>query len=176
MRVRPLHNQSDVRALTIAHGRAWRAAYDSLLPPAVLERVAVGAPDDERVIEEYDRLAGYGEDRVFVAEDDSGSVRGYAVFRWGTTETADAVRDGEAELKELYVDPDYWGQGYGSALLEAGIDRLPDDVDALSLEVLDGNDIGINFYESRGFEPDGRSSFEVAGQSFPTRVYRRRLR
>lgn len=175
MRVRPLRDPSDVRALTIAHGRAWRAAYDSLLPAAVLERVAVGAPDDERIVEEYDRLSGYGDDRVFVAEDDVGAVRGYAVFRWGATETEDPVGAGEAELKELYVDPDYWGQGYGSALLEAGIDQLPADRDALTLEVLVGNDIGINFYESRGFEPAGRSWFEVAGRSFPTRVYRRPL-
>lgn len=173
MRVRPLESREDVRELLVAHGRSWDAAYAGLLPAAVIEQVAVEDPDDELVESHYERLSGYGEDRVLVAADDGGTVRGYAVCLWGENETKDSVRDGEAELKELYVDPDYWGQGIGTALLEAGIERLPDDINSLALEVLEGNDVGVGFYEARGFDHDGMAAFEVDGDRYPTRVYRK---
>lgn len=176
MRVRPLRDEADTRAIIEVHARAWRAAYEGLLPAAVMARHEVGPPDQEQVAAEFDRLSGYGEGRVLVAEGDGGPVRGYAVFRWGPNETKASVRDGEAELKELYVDPDHWGRGLGTALLEAGIERLPPDVDGLALEVLEGNDVGVSFYEARGFEHDGDSTYEVDGRSVPTRVYRRSLR
>jgi ribosomal protein S18 acetylase RimI-like enzyme len=175
MEVRPLGDEADVREVTVAHGRAWRAAYEGLLPPSLIDRVAVDDPSDERVRSEYERLGDYGEGRVFVAEDEAGTVRGYSVFRWGENETKDSVREGEAELKELYVDPDRWGEGYGTALLEAGLRRLPDDVDSIALETLEGNEVAARFYEARGFEPDGTTSFEIDGERYPTRVYRRSL-
>lgn len=173
MEVRPLRDEADVRELTVAHGRAWRAAYEGLLPAAAIDRIAVDEPSEARVRAESDRLRGYGDDRVLVAEDDAGTVRGYAVFRWGENETKNAVHDGEAELKELYVDPDCWGEGFGTALLEAGLERLPEAVGSLALETLEGNDVAAGFYEARGFEPDGTASFEVNGERYPTRVYRR---
>lgn len=173
MEVRPLRDEADARELTVAHGRAWQAAYEGLLPEAVIQQVAVDDPGEARVRSEYDRLSDYGEDRVLVAEDDDGTIRGYAVFRWGENDTKATIRDGEAELKELYVDPDTWGEGFGTALLEAGISRLPDTVDSLALEALEGNEVAAGFYEARGFEPDGTAAFEVDGERYPTRVYRR---
>lgn len=175
MEVRPLRDEADVRELSAAHARAWRAAYEGLLPASVIDQVAVEEPGDERVRSNYDRLTDLGEGRVIVAEDAEGTIRGYAVFRWGENETKPSVRDGEAELKELYVDPDYWGEGYGSALLEAGLDNIPDDIDSVALETLAGNAVAIGFYEARGFERDGTASFEVEGDRYATQVYRRRL-
>ena len=175
MAVRPLRDEADVRELLVAHAQAWRAAYTEVLPAAVVERVADEDPDDDRVAAEADRLSDYDDGRVLVYEDDDGTVCGYAVFRWGENETKASVDEGEAELKELYVEPARWGRGIGTALLEAGIDRLPDDVDALSLEALEGNEVGIGFYERRGFDHVGDDAFEVDGGAYPTRVYRRPL-
>lgn len=173
MEVRPLQDEADVRELTVVHGCAWRAAYEGLLPEPVIDQIAIDDPTGERVRSEYERLTGFGEDRVLVAEDDASTVRGYAVFRWGENETKDSVRDGEAELKELYVDPGCWGEGFGTALLEAGLDRLPAAVDSIALEALVGNDVAAGFYEARGFEPDGTATFEFNGERYPTRIYRR---
>lgn len=164
-----------MRELSAAHSRAWRAAYEGLLPASVIEEVAVEDPSNDRVRSNYERLIELGENRVLVAEDADGTIRGYAVFRWGEDETKDSVRDGEAELKELYVDPDHWGEGYGSTLLEAGLDRLPNEIDTVALETLAGNDVAIGFYEARGFERDGTASFEIDGDRYPTYVYRRSL-
>lgn len=175
MEVRGIDDRSDVRELLVAHGRAWRAAYAEILPTAVVEEVVVVPPGEAHVEAHHDRLIGYGEDRVLVAADADGTVRGYAVVRWPADETKDSVRPDEAELNELYVDPDWWGDGIGTALLEAGIDRLPDHVDSLALETLEGNDDAAGFYEGRGFERDGTASFAVDGEAFPTRVYRKPL-
>lgn len=175
MEVRGIDDRSDVRELLVAHGRAWRAAYEGILPESVIDEVAVEPPAEARVDANYDRLTGYGEGRVLVAADEEGTVRGYAVFRWPADETKDSVRSDEAELKELYVDPDWWGEGFGTELLDAGIERLPDHVESLALETLEGNDIGAGFYEDRGFEHDGTASFAVDGEAFPTRVYRKPL-
>lgn len=175
MEVRGIDDRSDVRELLVAHGRAWRAAYEGILPASVIEEVAAEPPSGAQVDTHYDRLTSYGEGRVLVAADADGTVRGYAVFRWPTDETKDAVRPNEAELKELYVDPDWWGDGIGTALLETGIECLPDHVDSLAVETLEGNDVGAGFYEDRGFERGGAASFNVDGEAFPTRVYRKPL-
>lgn len=176
MRVRPIQDQQDVRELTAAHARAWEAAYEGVLPDPIIADVADEEPTPEAVRAQYERLADYDDDKVLVVETDDGTVRGYAVFRWGADDTKPSVGEAEAELKELYVDPDWWGQGLGTALLEAGMDRLPADIESLALETLAGNDIGIAFYEARGFERDGTASFETEAGRHETYVYRKRLR
>lgn len=171
MRVRPLEGPDDVRELTVAHARAWREAYAGLLPEAAIEQVTSVDPSAERVNVQWERLSGYGAGRVHVAEDDTGTVRGYAVIRWGDDETKPSVPAGAAELKELYVDPDWWGRGFGTALLEAGLDRLPGDVDAVALELLAGNEVGAGFYAAQGFEQAGDASVEITGTAYPTEVW-----
>lgn len=175
MEVRGLRDRTDVRELLVAHGRAWRAAYEGLLPESVIDDVAAEEPSDERIAAHYDRLTALGEDRVLVAADGGGTVRGYVVYRWPGDETRDSVRASEAELKELYVDPDHWGRGFGTALLEAGIARLPDHVSSVALETLAGNDVGAGFYEARGFEPDGVAAVTIDDDRYPTQVYRKPL-
>ncbi|WP_408957401.1 N-acetyltransferase family protein [Natrinema sp. 74] len=57
-----------------------------------------------------------------------------------------------AFLARLYVRPDRWNEGVGTALLERLETRLSAEFDRLRLAVLASNDIGISFYESCGFE------------------------
>ncbi|WP_341850627.1 GNAT family N-acetyltransferase [Natronococcus wangiae] len=83
-------------------------------------------PSEERLRERTDRLRD-DRDGIFLAGID-GTVRGYSYFRWGE-ETKSFVGEDEAGLKEIYVDPDYWGEGIGTALLERGLDGLPDGVE-----------------------------------------------
>ena len=173
MEVRPLADEADVRELLVAHARAWEAAYDGLLSDELIERVTAAPDDPARVRAAHERLASYGEDRVHVAEDDRGTVRGYALFRWGEDETKDTVRDGEAELKELYVDPDCWGEGIGTALLEAGIEAIPAEVESLALETLAGNDVGAGFYEARGFDRQGTATVTIGEEPYRTVLFRK---
>jgi ribosomal protein S18 acetylase RimI-like enzyme len=175
MEVRPVRDERDVRELTVAHARAWRTAYTDILSASVIEDVADPDPTDERIRSQYARLTGKSKQDVQVVEDDCGTVRGYAVFRWAVEDTNDSVRTNEAELKELYIDPEYWDQGFGTALLETGIGGLPSETEGIALETLAGNEVGISFYERRGFERAGTASFEAEGEQHQTLVYRKSL-
>lgn len=120
---------------------SWHAAYDELLGVvAVDEQVAEWyAPGD--VARAVRRDAGH----YLVAERD-GEVLGYVTGGTSDADHADAV------LAAIYVHPDDWGEGMGSALLTSFCGRLvDDDHDDVWLAVLAGNDRARAFYEDRGF-------------------------
>ncbi|QLK27394.1 GNAT family N-acetyltransferase [Natrinema zhouii] len=167
MEIRRFEGEADARAVARVNALAWREAYDDLLPDELLANRDPDPPD-ERVREFADRLR---DDRsgVFVATAD-GAVRGYCYVRWGE-ETKSFVGETEAGLKELYVEPDYWGNGLGTALLERGLERLPSHVDRVRLETLEGNDVAHRFYDARGFERTGSAAFEIGGELYPTAIY-----
>jgi ribosomal protein S18 acetylase RimI-like enzyme len=160
---------ADAREVRAARARAWRAGHGDLVSEDALAAVTVDpdADDLERWRERIERWR----DRMLVADDDG--VVGYAQFR--RTETKPFVGDDEAGLKELYVRPDRWGDGVGTALLGAGVERLSDDVTAVRLETLAGNERAAAFYEARGFERTGERTVEVAGEEYPGLIYVRRL-
>jgi ribosomal protein S18 acetylase RimI-like enzyme len=158
---------ADARAITRVNALAFREAYDDLLPEEVL--AGFGAdPSDEQLREYADRLERDREG-IFLATLEGG-VRGYGYVRWGEGTKA-FVGPNEAGLKELYVEPDYWGEGAGTALLERCLEALPEGTERLRLETLAGNEVGRRFYEARGFERTGRSEFEIAGEAYSTAIY-----
>lgn len=158
---------ADARAITRINALAWREAYADLLPDEVIAQFGAD-PSDEQLREYADRLA-HDRDGIHLAESD-GAPRGYSYVRWGE-DTKSFVGENEAGLKEIYVEPDYWGEGIGTALLERGIDALPENVERLRLEMLDGNEVGHRFYAARGFDRTGSSEFEIAGETYPTAIY-----
>lgn len=172
MEIRHIEDRSDVRGLVRAHGRAWRVAYEGILPADVLADVTVEPTDDD-----VDRwMDGLTENRagVLVAVDD-GDVLGFIDMRWGDAETKPFVGAGEADLKAIYVHPDHWGDGVGSALLERGLGLFPDDIQAVRLDVFADNKRACGFYESHGFEQTDRDNHEIAGKSYPAAIYTRNL-
>lgn len=168
--IHALDTRKAVRDAIGAHGHAWREAYADILPGSVLDQVTVDPASDEvddwlaRLPDEDDLGVAYG------ATVD-GAVRGYVFVRWENTKSF--VGLGEAELKELYVHPDWWGGGLGTSLLGAAVDDLPTGVDGLALEVLADNDVGRSFYESRGFSPDDDREIEIGDDTYKTIIYRR---
>ena len=176
MEIRPLRGRPDVRGALRVNRAAWRAAYADIVSDEVLARLAE-APTADDVDRWYVQLADVGADgRVLVADrgsSDAPDVVGYAYVRWGDGTKA-FVGEGEAGLKELYVAPDYWREGVGSALLERGVAAVPEGTAPLKLETLSENRRGRAFYEAKGFERVGSSSFELLGHAYPTVVYARR--
>jgi ribosomal protein S18 acetylase RimI-like enzyme len=63
----------------------------------------------------------------------------------------------------------------GSALLDAVVDRLPDEVAVVSLDVVASNDLARGFYEDRGFRPVADGTYEVDDVAYPTERYARTL-
>ncbi|ARS89815.1 GNAT family N-acetyltransferase [Natrarchaeobaculum aegyptiacum] len=61
-------------------------------------------------------------------------------------------RPAVASLNRIYVRPDRWGEGSGTALLEHVQDSLRGEYDRLYLAVLADNEVGVSFYESASFK------------------------
>lgn len=144
----------DDAAAIRAVGRAsWHAAYDDLLGPETV---------DETIDEWWDlpglrRAAGREDDVFLVAATPEAATDGIAGVAHAHPDRGEA---GVYELGRIYVHPDWWGEGFGTALLDAVREWLPDATDRLRLVVLAANEVGVSFYESYGFE---RSDCRVAG-------------
>ncbi|MEF8779775.1 MAG: GNAT family N-acetyltransferase [Haloferacaceae archaeon] len=171
MKIRPLDGRDDARGLLRAHALSWREAYDGLVSAELLE-----AQDPDPTESDVDGMLEALPDRgvVLVAVEEA-TVRGFADFRWGSEETKAFVGPGEAGLRAIYVRPDDWGRGIGTALVDRGVGHLPDSTEAVRLEVLSGNERARRFYESAGFRPAGSTTHELGGTEYPTTIYERIL-
>ena len=91
---------------------------------------------------------------IYVYEDpDTGAIRGMM----GMGMCGDEDKQGAYELHYLYVDPGCLRMGTGTEMLRfferKGREKgCPEYV----VWVLEGNDIGKNFYEKNGYRPDGK--------------------
>lgn len=172
MEIRPPETDAEIRELIRAHGRSWRAAYDDILPESLLDAMTVDPTPEE--VEEWADGFKTDDSAVFVAVV-GGTVRGFVETRWGEGNTKPFVGPDEAGVKAIYVHPDWWGEGVGTALLDRGLDALPDGVEAVRLEAFADNDVGARFYEARGFKRVETDETEIAGETYPTVIYARDL-
>lgn len=157
----------DARAIARVHVAAWRAGYRGILPDAALAELSV----DRRAEEWRQRLGGRREIVVHVAERD-GRLVGFCAT--GPPEEPDPPPD-VAEIGALYVEPDVWGRGTGSALLAAAVARQREaGRHGLTLWVLEANERARHFYEARGWLADGARR-EAEGPLIEALRYRCRL-
>jgi ribosomal protein S18 acetylase RimI-like enzyme len=172
MDVRPLDSRRDLRGVHRVNVLAWREAYDGILPESVLEDRSVDLPPGDAAAQ-YDRIRSQP-GCFLVAVDDDDVVHGYLFLRWDD-DSKGFVGEDEAGLKEIYVEPGYWGEGVGTRLLDRALDELPDTIEAVKLEMLAGNDVAQSFYESHGFEQVGSTEFELGEDTYPTDIYEKQV-
>jgi ribosomal protein S18 acetylase RimI-like enzyme len=98
-------------------------------------------------------------------------VVGFAQYLWSPADTEPFVAADEVLLHSLYVHPDHWGAGAGTALVDAGRERLPEELTTLRLAVLKGNEVGVSFYESYGFDRVDSRAGETDGVAHEEYVY-----
>lgn len=175
-RAKPSH----ARGIAEVHVAAWRSAYRGLLPDDVLDRLTV-----EEVEGRWKERLSHAWRHVFVAQEnahDGGHENGRVVGFAGCGPVQDEEAEGEGEevgeIYVVYVHPETWRQGYGSALLDGGLAGLRDDGFAQAiLWVLRDNRQAIGFYEAMGFAADGGSKTKrrADGTEMPLVRYRRRL-
>jgi len=147
MHVRTAHLH-DADALADLHVRAWRRAYRGLMPDAFLNGLSVTGRIGlwHEVLDDPPRRSAQ------LLLEDAGRIVGF-VLVGGEELEADAVR---GEVYALYVDPDHWRRGVGSALLAAGCDRLrAAGFGAAVLWVHEGNERARAFYRAAGWDTDG---------------------
>ena len=62
--------------------------------------------------------------------------------------------DGSGEVDSLYVSPSHRGRGVGHAMMTRTMEWFDGEgVRTVTLDVIDGNDAAIRFYERFGFVP-----------------------
>lgn len=157
---------ADVRRVAL---RSWHAAYDDI----------VGAETVESVVSEwYDlyalRRSVEREDGPFlVAERETDDPEGPEVV--GFAQGLDGG-DGTAELPRIYVHPDHWGEGVGSAMLDR-IESWAADrgAERLRLVVLADNAVGNAFYEARGYRVVGNRESELGAATYAEYVREKEL-
>ncbi|WP_435346217.1 GNAT family N-acetyltransferase [Haloarchaeobius sp. HRN-SO-5] len=134
---------ADARAVQSVADASRHAAYDAILGVETVDDIVTNWYDPDRVV--ADDVAP--DDRPFFVAVVDDEVVGYV----------EGVPDGDdpelAHLYRIYVHPDHWGVGVGRNLL----DRLETafsgrGFERLRLSVFAENDVGVQFYESVGFD------------------------
>ena len=144
----------DAPAIAQVHVIAWQAAYRGLLPATLLDNLTV-----EGRIQEWNEILSLGGGYILVCTN-ADRIIGFA----GCGECRDYdLSDGRTgELYAIYLEPSFWGQGYGAALLKAALTLLQqDDYRLVTLWVLEGNHPARGFYEHVGFVADGGRKIEA---------------
>ncbi|MFB6205440.1 MAG: GNAT family N-acetyltransferase [Haloglomus sp.] len=156
---------------------AWHEVYDDIMGP---DEVDQRLDNWWRAEELRDVITN--PDHLFLVAVDSGDVAGEAGEADAETGAgADPVGvihagpspSGAFVIPRLYVHPDRWGEGIGTELLDHVTAQAREETDRLRVVLLTGNEVGVQFYESHGFEPAEESGLVDAGER--EIIYERRL-
>lgn len=138
----------DIHAILRIAERGWNETYGDFLSQETIESAMTEWYDPDTTRAEIEHRAGV----YFVAEQ-NGAIRGYV--SGGPSGEVSSVT-----LSAIYVDPDYWGDGIGTALLDEFEEFWRQrGYDTITLQVLARNEIGLAFYQKRGYDViDGRET------------------
>lgn len=165
----------DVEAVVDVARDSWYAAYGGFLDPATVEAgleanydpdlVAAGVEHDDiaffvcEVGDDGDGEVGDDGDGE-IGDDGDGEVVGFA--------TAEQTWADEVELHTIYVHPDRWGEGVGTALLDRVLEWARGrDVDRVVAAAFADNAVGVGFFEAAGFERGLEAEGEIGGELHP---------
>ena len=151
---------ADAAAIAGVHVRAWQIGYRGLVPDAILDAMSVREREARwGEILDRDDAASY----TLVAERGRHLIGFCSIIAPSRDEDAGART---AEVAAIYVEPDAWRTGAGSALLSAALQGLRDDGwHAVTLWGFAANARARTFYERFGFALDGREELdERSGQ------------
>lgn len=140
----------DTEAIVSVTAQGWRRGYRGIVEP---ERLA------ELPVERWRHEVGLGlrrpeADSFTCVAEAGGEVAGYCYVAAPAREPS--LGPGYAELVAIYVSPEHWGEGAGSALMEAALERLTAlPYTDVFLWTFAENDRATGFYRRHGWQPDG---------------------
>jgi len=137
----------DAMAVARVHVRSWQAGYRELLPADYLDRLR---PQDRAQRYTFESRDGrYPRTYVALERD---QICAFATI----APAGDPDVPEHGELCALYVDPEWWRRGVGSALAKEARGQLYESGFRQALAwVLSGNERADRFYRTDGWIPDG---------------------
>jgi ribosomal protein S18 acetylase RimI-like enzyme len=147
----------DAKAIATIHVHAWQAAYQGIVPSAVLDSLSV-AQREARWRQDLERRTS----ETWVADDDDHVVGWVSA---GRSRDADVLPT-TAEVWAIYVNPRCWRRGIGRRLWREAEGYLGTaGFSDVTLWVLKANAQALTFYESLGlaFEPGGEKTITLGG-------------
>ena len=151
--------QDDIPTIAALHVEGWKGAYGGIVDQAYLDSLTV-----EKRIQDWQGWLAAEESEVFVAEEEGRAV-GFVVI--GRTKTpppgSSPIRPSHSgEIYALYLDPDFWRRGIGTALIKRAARELKERKHStVCLWVLDANARAKAFYEKMGGQKIGNKMIEI---------------
>lgn len=162
MEIRPAE-RDDAAAIRAVAEAAWYAAYAGFVDTDTIRQGIEQGYAAERIVDTMDR-----EDQVFLVAEAEGEVVGFAA--------AEQTWADEATLQLLFVHPDRWGEGIGTALLDEIEARMADrGVEYLVASAFADNTVGPAFLAARGYEQVDTVQTEFGDEVHPEHVYEKAL-
>ncbi len=146
----------DVKDISRIYALSWKTAYVGMVPQDFLDAI-----DDHRWVDKFRQDIGDGTLSALMVCDGDITV-GCAAFGASREEKM----PGWGEIVSIYLRPDYFGKGYGEALLKETVAALREQGhERIFLWVLRDNSRARRFYEKHGFVCSGEeSTLEIMGE------------
>ncbi|MFA5593129.1 MAG: GNAT family N-acetyltransferase [Micavibrio sp.] len=160
---------NDIPLIARLHIEGWKGAYGGIVDQAYLDSLTV-----EKRIEDWENWLAADESTVFIAAE-GGNPAGFVVI--GRTKTpppgSSPIRPSHSgEIYGLYLAPDYWRKGIGTALIKHAARELKARKhSAICLWVLDANKRARAFYEAMGGQRLGGKMIDIGPSSLKEICY-----
>jgi len=143
---RPAH-KSDAADIAAFHLRVWRAAYHDFVPEPIVKKLDFQA----RLSYWNTKLDTTNPHQHTLLAIEGTTLAGFICFGPPTDPVFGTLSESKSEIKHLFIDPEYQGQGLGRRLLFAGFEQLAKDgYETTDLAVTKDNKPAIAFYHALG--------------------------
>ena len=146
--IKSMETPEEIESKSLVHWKAWREAYDDLLPAEFQETMT---------LERCRFFSQKYPENTLIAIDGM-KVVGFISYGNFRDETIQA-----GEIIALYVLKDYYGKGIAQELMKEALTTL-EQFSEIFLWVLKGNKRAIAFYQKMGFTFDGQEKILDLGK------------
>ncbi|WP_231186898.1 GNAT family N-acetyltransferase [Haladaptatus sp. DYF46] len=157
MEIRPA-SEEDFESVRNVARRSWKEAYETFVNDDAIDGTVSSWYSDESLSAAVEKPG-----TAFLVATGDDELLGFCHA---------VCHEDEGDLLRLYVDPDRWGDGIGTALYE----RLRGDFRDINMKriramVLSQNGMGIEFYRRFGFEKTDEETVEIGSEEYDESVY-----
>ena len=151
--------EADIPDIAKIHVAGWHGAYGGIVDQGYLDGFTV-----EMRIPKWEENFAAGEGRTLLAYIDGVAVGfvSYGALRTPPPGMSKIRPLYSGEIYALYLEPEYFRQGIGTALIQKAIEKLQEQKhQSMCLWVLDKNKRGCGFYEAIGGKRVGKMMVEI---------------